>query len=79
VKPHMPPPRAPDAGPMPPPFTPPPPKKIYNIVEPSTLARVYAAAHTEGMRTSGGDIDTATANARFAVIDFIKLMREDYE
>ena len=67
-------------GPLPsPPFTPPPPKKIYNIVEPSTLARVYAAAHTAAMAAWKGDIDFAASSARSAVIDFIKLMREDYE
>lgn len=66
------PPRAPDAGPMPSPFTPPPPKRIYNIVEPSTLARVYAAAYASGSQDQIG-------RARAAVYDFIALMREDFE
>lgn len=68
-----------DFPPPMPPTTPPGPKRLYNIVAPAALARIYAASL----------IATATANstlspddhrrhAQNAVRDFVDLMRSDH-
>lgn len=52
-------------------------RRIYNVVDPASLARVYAAAYTGGLARDL-DFDGVRTLAETAVKDFLNLMREPF-